>query len=66
MNNVEISTRKGVKRIEWKESSCELETSKHLEWEHGKGKKDSTTTAWSYKKSRNEEIRELLRWWATV
>ena len=66
MNGVEVSTRAGIRRIVAKASAWELGKYKLLEWGLVKAKKESTTTAWSYKMTRKQEISELLRCWVTI
>ena len=66
MDNIWVSKRVWIPRIVWKASANNLPISKLLRWDQVKVKKNSTTTAWSYKMTRKEEIKELLHRWATI
>ena len=65
MNDFKVSSRVWKPRIVEKKSSKNLQTFSLLCWKQNRDSKNSKTIDLTHKKTRKEEIRDLLHLWAT-
>ena len=65
MNDIVVSKRTTIKQVVDKEKEINTEHYKFNDCKQIKKRKETISTAYSFKKTRKEEIRELLLWCAT-